>query len=192
MFLDQLPALVGVVVGVAASYLTASRIERSRWQREIATRWDERRLAAYSDYMNAVKGVQILASRIVAASGWAPAEVLDAQEGVPQLAEAEVARAQAFETLVLLGDAGTIAKAQVLQRQLWQLESFARSRLTGDSAAWDRAYADYREARAAAASCWTVCPMKNCPATRRRWSGSASALPDPARTAPHRAADAAG
>jgi hypothetical protein len=148
MLLNQLPALLGVIVGAAASYLTASRIERSRWQREITTRWDERRLAAYADYMNAVKGVQILASRIVATRGWARAETLDAQEGVPQLAEAEAARAQAFETLVLLGDAETIAKAQVLQRQLWHLESFARSRLQGDSAAWDRAYADYREARA--------------------------------------------
>jgi hypothetical protein len=135
-------------VGAAASYLTASRIERSRWQRENSSRWDERRLAACADYMNAVKGVQILASRIVATRGWTSAEAIDAKKGVPQLAEAEASRAQAFETLVLLGDSETIAKAQVLQRQLWHLEGFARGRTQGDSAAWDRAYADYREARA--------------------------------------------
>lgn len=149
MFLNQLPALLGVIVGAAASYLTASRIERSRWRREMTTRWDERRLAAYADYMNAVKEIQRLASRVAAARRLDDqAEALDPGEGLPLLAEADAARATAYETLVLLGNAETIAKAQVLHRQAWRLEWYARGRLQGDPAVWEQAFADYKDARA--------------------------------------------
>ena len=149
MFLNQLPALLGVIVGAMASYLAASRIERSRWRREMTTRWDERRLAAYAEYMNAVKEVQRLASRVAAARGFDDqAEALDPAEGLPQLAGADATRATTYETLVLLGDAETIAKAQALHRQVWRLEWFARGRLQGHSAAWEHAFADYKDARA--------------------------------------------
>jgi hypothetical protein len=69
MLLNQLPALLAVVVGATGSYMTASRIERSRWRRGMATRWDEQRLAAYVEYMHAVKEARRLASRLPPPAG---------------------------------------------------------------------------------------------------------------------------
>jgi hypothetical protein len=149
MVWNQLPALLGVIVGAAASDLTASRMERSRRQREIATRWDDRRLAAYVEYMNAVKEIQRLASRIAADRGLDDhAEPLDPSEGLPLLAEADAARATTYETLVLLGDTETIAKAQALHRQVWRMEWYARARLQGNPEVWEQAFSDYKDARA--------------------------------------------
>lgn len=76
------------------------------------------------------------------------AEALDLVEGLPQLTQAKAMQSTSYETLVLLGDAETIAKAQALRRQLWRLEWFARGRLKGDSIAWEQAFAEYKDARA--------------------------------------------
>lgn len=147
MILTQLPALLGVIVGAMASYLTAARVERARWRRELSTRWDHRRLEAYAEHMSAVKQVQQLVAGLAATRQLdCQAEALDLAEGLPQLTQAEARQSTSYETLVLLGDAETIAKAQAIRRQLWRLEWFARGRLKGDSIAWEQAFAEYKDA----------------------------------------------
>ncbi|MDQ0766343.1 hypothetical protein QFZ32_000994 [Streptomyces canus] len=44
-FIQQLPALIGVVIGALGSYLAVVRSDRARFHREKAARWEERRLA---------------------------------------------------------------------------------------------------------------------------------------------------
>lgn len=60
---QQLPALVGVVIGAGASYLAGAASERTRWRRERSSRWDERRAQAYADYGYAVKNVYVTSTR---------------------------------------------------------------------------------------------------------------------------------
>lgn len=61
--LQQLPALIGVVVGALASYLAGAAAERARWRRSQSSRWDEKRAQAYADYSHAVKNVYVQCMR---------------------------------------------------------------------------------------------------------------------------------
>jgi hypothetical protein len=102
--LQQLPTLIGVAVGAVASFATTATIERSRWKRQQKVRWDDRRMAAYADYGNAVKNVIQLSCRVLAAQGL-PANVdpLPGEAGLQQLAAAELERAARWEAVLLLG-----------------------------------------------------------------------------------------
>ncbi len=68
-FIQQLPALIGVVIGALGSYWASARGDRARFRREQAARWDERRLTAYSEYARALKKSVTLAYRIAAHLG---------------------------------------------------------------------------------------------------------------------------
>ena len=46
-FLQQLPALIGVVIGALGSYLAVSLGDRARYRRDTAARWRDRRLTTY-------------------------------------------------------------------------------------------------------------------------------------------------
>jgi hypothetical protein len=146
---DQLPALLGVVVGVASSYLTTNLTERTRWQRNQAVRWDGRRLAAYTDYGNAVKEMVLLANRIAASRGLhSNVEPLDPDdEALTALAEAAARCSVLTETVRLLGDTDTITAARKMAHNAWRLEWFAQGRLDGGATAWDDAFKEYKDAR---------------------------------------------
>ena len=64
--LQQLPALVGVVIGALASYLAGAATERARWRRQHAARWDASRMEAYASYALTVKTFILIANRISA------------------------------------------------------------------------------------------------------------------------------
>ena len=49
--------LLAVLVGAAASYFASSRAERQAFERSLATRWDDRTLTAYVDYISSVKAL---------------------------------------------------------------------------------------------------------------------------------------
>lgn len=54
-FIKQLPALLGVMIGAFGSYVMVMRGDRARLRREHAARWQERQLAAYTDYALTLK-----------------------------------------------------------------------------------------------------------------------------------------
>jgi len=53
--LGAIPALIGVVVGVAAT----GWADRVRWKRGQAVRWDERRVDVYAEYARAIKRIHM-------------------------------------------------------------------------------------------------------------------------------------
>jgi hypothetical protein len=65
--LEELPTLIGVVVGALLSYGAAALTARTNWRRAQATRWDERRLQACADYGAALKAETSLCLRMAAA-----------------------------------------------------------------------------------------------------------------------------
>jgi hypothetical protein len=69
ILLQSLPALIGVTLGALATFLTSSATERSRWRRQQAIRWDDKRLSAYTEYANAVKRAISVSVRLAAARG---------------------------------------------------------------------------------------------------------------------------
>lgn len=53
----QIFTLVGVLIGALTSYFAAAAVaERARFRRELATRWDERKLDTYIEYVTCVRG----------------------------------------------------------------------------------------------------------------------------------------
>jgi len=62
ILLEQLPALVGVVLGAAGGYLINAMADRARWRREKEARWESHRMQTYAAYGHAVKAVTLLAT----------------------------------------------------------------------------------------------------------------------------------
>lgn len=147
MFGDQFPALIGVVVGAAGSYLAASLTERSRWRRTRAERWDEKKFATYASYANALKAQIRIAERIGSARGFAHmTDPLEPTEGLAQLGEAESRRAAEWESVLLVGDAETIGAARAWHEAVWNLELYARG-LRENPAGWGSAIRQLSQAR---------------------------------------------
>ena len=126
--LQQLLTLAGVAMGALAAFATAVATERSRWKREQSVRWDDRRMAAYADYGDAVKKLVHLSYRVLVAQGL-PANVdpFPGEEGLQQLAAAELERAARWEAVLLLGSADTITAGRNWHHEAWTLQWMVRS-----------------------------------------------------------------
>jgi hypothetical protein len=145
--LQQLPALVGVVIGAVASFLAGNASERARWRRRQTTRWDKRRLEAYTDYAYAVKDQIHLATRIAAHLKLNETlQPLDPAEGLELLQAANQTRSVKWETLLLLGTPAAVAAARRWHVSAWRLQDFALGKRTGRDA-WNEAFAESGTAR---------------------------------------------
>ncbi|MCW8116374.1 MULTISPECIES: hypothetical protein [Streptomyces violaceoruber group] len=146
-FLQQLPALMGVVIGALGSYLAVVRSDRARLRRESEARWEERRLAVYSDYARTVKTSVTLTYRVAAHLGNDPhPHPLTPREAAPAQAEATVARDPAGEALLLLGSKDMVDKARVWVVAVMEMERFLREE-TRDPDAWRAMLEGQRTAR---------------------------------------------
>lgn len=133
---QQLPALVGVIVGALASYLVSSAGERARWRRSQRVRWDESRMRVYAEYGGSVKRWAYLSCRIAAARGFDhSAAHLTPEEGLPLLAAAEDDRGARWESMLLLGSPEVVAAARDWHQAVHRLDWYARGRLT-DAEQW--------------------------------------------------------
>lgn len=146
--LQQLPALLGVVVGGAATFVTTSLADRAKWHRDRRERWDVARMQAYTEFGDAVKQVFNLATRIAAGRGFPRA--VDPMEPTAQaiaaLGEAESVRARAWEAVLLLGDPATVDAARTWWHEVWRFVWFARGWET-DPEQWPVAVSESDAAR---------------------------------------------
>ncbi|MFG2503344.1 hypothetical protein ACGFSB_34690 [Streptomyces sp. NPDC048441] len=135
-FVQQLPALIGVIVGALGSYLAITRGDRARFEREQAARWEERRLTVYTDYARVLKQAVTLAYRVSAHFGNDPhPHPLSPDEAAPQLARAADARDPAGEALLMLGTPDVVERARVWVVTVIEMEHFLREG-TRDPDAW--------------------------------------------------------
>ncbi|MET8445950.1 hypothetical protein [Streptomyces sp. NPDC005209] len=126
-FIQQLPALIGVVIGALGSYLAVLRSDQARDRRERMARWEERRLTVYADYARTLKKSVTLAYRVAAHLGNDPhPHPLTPEQAEPLLAEATVARDPSGEALLLLGSPRVVEKARVWVVTLMDMERFLR------------------------------------------------------------------
>jgi hypothetical protein len=146
-FLQALPALLGVLFGAAATYFSTTAAERSRWQRSQSVRWDERRIAAYTDYAHTVKLLITVVVRIAAHRGVHPDfdDRLDPAEGLPLLAALGEERTVKWEAVLLLGSPEVIRAARTWHQIALELQVLAMG--TPDDAAWSAAIEAISQAR---------------------------------------------
>ncbi|MFJ4623304.1 hypothetical protein [Streptomyces sp. NPDC088812] len=135
-FLQQLPALIGVVIGALGSYLALVRSDRERFRREASARWEERRLAVYADYARTLKKSVTLTYRVAAHLGNDPhPHPMSPAEAEPLLAEATEARDPSGEALIMLGSREVVERARVWVTTVMEMERFLRES-THDPRAW--------------------------------------------------------
>lgn len=143
----QLLTLAAVALGALASFISTRVLDRSRWQREEALRWDTKRLEAYSYFASALLNYINIAARISVAHGLpATGQPLDPEVGLPALASAESEVTLQWQNILLLGHPSVIAAAHAWREEAWHLEWFAR-RLRNDPAEFSKATQDRRESR---------------------------------------------
>ncbi|MFJ7305262.1 hypothetical protein [Streptomyces sp. NPDC099088] len=144
----QISALIGVLVGAAASYAVTALAERTRWKRQTEARWDERRLIAYADYAQAIKTIVTLAHRLAAHRGLNP----DAKPLAPTdanlalLDEAEERRSSCLEGVRLLTDSDTLTAVRNLNHCVWHLVALSGS-TNSMPQDWENAFSAYRRGR---------------------------------------------
>jgi hypothetical protein len=135
-FMQQLPALIGVVIGALGSYLAIVRGDQARFRREREARWEERRLAVYTDYARVLKKTVTLTYRVASHLDNDPhPHPLSPEEAAPLIAEATVARDPAGEALLLLGSPEVVEKARTWVTAVMEMEQFLRAG-THDPEAW--------------------------------------------------------
>ncbi|MEU9124403.1 hypothetical protein AB0C96_31855 [Streptomyces sp. NPDC048506] len=146
-FIQQLPALIGVVIGALGSYLASTRGDQARFRREQAARWEERRLETYADYARALKKSVTLTYRIAAHLGNDPhPHPLSPEEAAPHLADATDARDPAGESLLMLGTPDVVEKAREWVVVVMEMEGFLRAR-TRNPETWSAMLERQRAAR---------------------------------------------
>lgn len=146
-FIQQLPALIGVVVGALGSYLAITRGDQARFRREQEARWEERRLETYAEYARSLKKSVTLTYRIAAHLGNDPhPHPLSPEEAAPHLAAANDGRDPAGEALLMLGTRDVVDRARVWVVTVLEMEQFLRER-THDPQAWSVLLEKQRTAR---------------------------------------------
>ncbi|MER0477902.1 hypothetical protein ABR737_06015 [Streptomyces sp. Edi2] len=146
-FIQQLPALIGVVIGALGSYLASMRGDQARFRREQAARWEDRRLTTYADFARALKKSVTLTYRLAAHLGNDPhPHPLSPEEAASHLADATDARDPAGEALLMLGTPHVVEKARTWVVVVMEMEGFLRDR-THSPEAWSDLLARQRAAR---------------------------------------------
>ncbi|MEV0820178.1 hypothetical protein [Nonomuraea rubra] len=137
-FVDQLPALIGVLLGAVGTYSVTALTERKRWKRQLATRWDERRVVAYMEYAHSIKKTISICVKLASQRGvGAELNFLAPEYSDADLAAAEEDRTVSWEAVLLFGSDEAIAAARRWHEAVFRLELMA----TGQEAdlSWDLA-----------------------------------------------------
>jgi hypothetical protein len=143
----QLLTILGVAVGALASFVSTRMLDRTRWQREAALRWDTKRLDCYAEFATAIKQFMTIARRLCAGLGLPTAgQPLDPAAGLPALAAAEENMTVKWEQVLMLGSPGAITAARDWRHVAWHLEWFARG-LRDDPAEYTQVNVDSGAAR---------------------------------------------
>src|SRR5690242_12940490 len=141
-FLNQLPAILGVMIGALGTLLVTSLTDRARWKRDQAIRWDTRRLDAYVTYAASVKEIHALALRVSAPHRLhSKSRPLAREQGLEMFAEANARRTKAGEAMLLLGDEETVKAARA-----WQDAVGAEEHLSTDDSIDERGWRSAVEA----------------------------------------------
>jgi hypothetical protein len=149
--LTALIPLLGVVVGVTATYIVSGRSERLRHEYELKKhelelreRWDRTELDAYADYLGCAAVMASLAGKASGARGFNDRAVkADLDTVLKALNEVETRRGVAFERVALLGEDQTIKAGHRLNEALWKMEWFARGLIEGSPEKWEAAADEY-------------------------------------------------
>ncbi|MFE7463558.1 hypothetical protein ACFU6R_05595 [Streptomyces sp. NPDC057499] len=123
----QILTLIGVLIGALTSYFVTAAAERAKFRQEMATRWDERKLDTYIEYVTCIKEIQ----RAAMDAGRARDQGIDAAEALQAMEAGEGRRSILFETFILLSNEKAAAAAHAVNQRTWELLKAARGPASG-------------------------------------------------------------
>ncbi|MEU8351369.1 hypothetical protein [Streptomyces sp. NPDC048845] len=137
----QLVTIAAVLLGAITTHVTTHLIERARHERQLMTRWDEKKLDAYSAYVGQVRA-SIYAAVLVY-------EVREQMRTVPRseheltmdLTEASTAQGLAFERVMMLAGDSVIEAAHAVQEATAAIGWQARGAVAGTLEEWRELHA---------------------------------------------------
>ncbi|MGW6743089.1 hypothetical protein ACWGDX_20575 [Streptomyces sp. NPDC055025] len=133
---EQLVTVAAVLLGALTTHLTNYVMERSRHRRELLTRWDDRKLDAYSGYVDRVRAGIFLAVQLYEhKEGLRRSEHSEA-EMAGELAEAERHRGRSFEQIMLLGGDEVVEAAHELNAAALAVDWQATGKTAGSLEEW--------------------------------------------------------
>lgn len=136
--------MLAVVVGALTTFAATAFVDRLRFRRDQVRYWADKKLAAYVEYLDAVKSMNRISRRIVAGRGIDKrAAALKGDDALALLTEAEARRAGASEMVALIGAADVVAVVRLLNREVWRLEWIARGLLDADEDSWETCNQEY-------------------------------------------------
>ena len=136
--LTQLPAMVGVLIGVVGTLVTTTVADAARWRREQRVRFDARVLDVGAEYAAAIREImQALASVTVHVRPGDRSPPLTPEQGKVILEAATRRRMLAWETLCLVADDATVAAGGALWAAADPLEHAVRDLETFDPDDWE-------------------------------------------------------
>ncbi|MFI1091848.1 hypothetical protein [Streptomyces sp. NPDC020917] len=133
---EQLLTIAAVLLGALTTYVTNYWTERQRIRRELLTRWDDRKLSAYENYVDRVRAAVFLA-----------VELYEHREGIrlsddpepqlrAQLADAIRLQGRAFERIMLLAGDEVIEVAHDLNAASREVDWQATGKQPGTLDDW--------------------------------------------------------
>ncbi|BDD73381.1 hypothetical protein GCM10023177_19220 [Streptomyces violaceoruber] len=133
---EQLVTIAAVLVGALTTHATNYLMERSRNRNQLLTRWDDKKVDAYGEYVDAAK-LRIAAS----------VPLYEAREGLREthrpeedlrddLAQASLRWGAAFERVMLLGGDDAIESGHELNVVLAEIDWQATGRVDGSLEEW--------------------------------------------------------
>ncbi|MFD8215201.1 hypothetical protein ACFV2U_16060 [Streptomyces sp. NPDC059697] len=129
----QIVTLVGVLIGALTSYLATATAERAKFRRTMTTRWDERKLDTYIEYISCVKEIMRAAREALRARDRGD----DTTGALAEMEAIEAKRSILFESFILLSDEAAAAAAHVVNQRAWDLLRVTRNPANGEAALRD-------------------------------------------------------
>ncbi|MFJ8857064.1 hypothetical protein ACIRD8_01395 [Streptomyces sp. NPDC102451] len=120
---SQIITLIGVLAGAFLSFAATHWAERTKFRQTLATRWDERKLDAYIQYISCVKEEVRTARKAIEACERGD----DNTEALAEMEASEARRSVLFEGLILLSNDAAADAARAVNERTWDLLSWARN-----------------------------------------------------------------
>ncbi|MFD4178540.1 hypothetical protein [Streptomyces anulatus] len=132
----QLVTIAAVLVGALTTHMTNHLMERQRTKYAMLTRWDERKLEAYAEYIDHVRKCVYASVLLYEVQNGMRTMERSETELTLELAEAEGNRGRAFERVMLLAENQVIEAAHAVNRAAAAIDWQARGATQGTLQDW--------------------------------------------------------
>ncbi|MFJ4985101.1 hypothetical protein ACIP9H_15005 [Streptomyces sp. NPDC088732] len=140
--LGQLVTILAVLVGALSTHWANHRMEQTKLRQMLLTRWDEKKLETYGEYVTYVRASIHAAVLLYETTEGLRDEPRDVRDLRGNLTDLGVAQSSAFERVMLLAEDSVVAAAHEVQEAVAAVVWQARGVVDGTLEDWRKRNAD--------------------------------------------------